>query len=77
MAHGGINMARDKAKDDLRFNCSQEHEKIYVVNLYPDDKKAVKEFLIQSCLDGTIHYSTHMEVYELIKEKLGLSIPVK
>lgn len=69
-------MARDKAKDDKYFNCSQEYENNYVSNLYGDNQVVVSVFLETACKDNTINYSTHMKVYELIKEKLGYAIPV-
>ena len=67
-------MARDKAKDDKYFNCGEEHEKKYVSSLY-DNKTAVYNFLVSSCANGKISYSTHMKVYQLIKENLGYPIP--
>ena len=68
-------MPRNKSKDDNYFNCSQEHELDYVSGLYPDKQK-VYNFLIQKCKDNTIHYSTHMEIYKLIRNQLGYLIPV-
>ena len=68
-------MARDKAKDDKHFNCSQEHEFTYVSELYKGSI-SVYEFLKKKCKDGGIKYSTHMEVYQMIKNELGYSIPV-
>ena len=68
-------MARDKTKDDLYFNCSQEHELNYVSGLYPQKNK-VYEFLKKKCSEGKIKYYTHKQVYELIKSELGYSIPV-
>jgi len=67
-------MARDKAKDDKYFNCSQEHEINYVAGLYNKEEE-VKKFLKQKCKDGTIKYFTHMKLYELIKKELGFPIP--
>ncbi len=67
-------MARDKAKDDKLFNCEQEHERNYVAGLY-SQKNMVYEFLVVKCKDNTIKYKTHMQVYELIKAKLGFPIP--
>ena len=32
-------MARDKAKDDKHFNCTQAHETDYVAGLYPHAKE--------------------------------------
>ena len=69
-------MARDKARDDKYFNCKQEHEDNYVANLY-DESNEVSTFLTEKCKDNTINYSTHMEVYELIEEKLGYEIPIE
>ncbi len=67
-------MARDKAKDDEYFNCSQEHEFDYVSNLYTERTK-VYDFLKENCKKGDISYSTHKKVYEMINEKLGYPIP--
>ena len=57
-------MARDKAKDDLLFNCSQQHEHDYVIGLYDDDNQDdVKKLLEEGCEDKTIKNFTHSEVY--------------
>jgi hypothetical protein len=69
-------MARDKAKDDLMFNCSQEHELTQVASHYGPDKERVSDFLKKACAKGDIHRFTHAQVYQLIKEKLGLAVPV-
>jgi hypothetical protein len=68
-------MARDKAKDDTNFNCSQHHEKDYVSGLYGTNYQKVYDQLGKSCTDNSIKYSTHKEVYQHVKEKLGLEIP--
>lgn len=68
-------MARDKARDDKYFNCSEQHEINYVAGLY-DQSDEVREFLRNRCDDCTIHYSTNLEVYQLIKDELGYDIPV-
>lgn len=68
-------MARDKAKDDLYFNCSQPHEKAYVANLYPGAVDKVEKLLTRACQTNAIHKSTHKEVYALIHQELGLQIP--
>ncbi len=68
-------MAREKSKDDDLFNCSQEHEKKYVSYSYGDKHEPVYAFLEKACLEKTIRYSTHMEVYELIESHLGFPIP--
>jgi hypothetical protein len=67
-------MGRNKEKDDKHFNCNQDHEIDYVSNLYMDSKK-VKQFLVEQCESGNINYSTHKDVYKLIKKELGLPIP--
>ncbi|MCF8002033.1 MAG: hypothetical protein K9K32_05395 [Halanaerobiales bacterium] len=67
-------MGRDKSKDDKYFHCDQDHEINYVSDLYTDSEK-VKSFLEQQCKLGNISYSTHKDVYKLIKDKLGFSIP--
>lgn len=55
------------------FNCSQQHEHEYVIGLYKkDDRPTVRSFLKEKCDDGTIHYSTHQEIYDLIETELGL-----
>jgi hypothetical protein len=69
------NVARDKAKDDKHFNCTQEHEADYVASLYPHAEEEVKTFLSSACKDKTLHNSTHKDVYELIRRKLGHSQP--
>lgn len=68
-------MAKDKAKDDLFFNCSEQHEVDYVAGLYKDSD-GVREFIKKRCADGTIHYSKSIEVYKLIQKELGYKIPV-
>jgi len=68
-------MARDKAKDDKYFNCSEKHENDYVSSLYGSNQIIVSVFLATACKNNTISYSTHMEVYALIKTELGYSIP--
>jgi len=70
-------MARDKAKDDLLYNCSQDYEEDYIVEIYDtDNQDDVRNLLQEACKDGRIYYSKHMEVYELIQEELGLDIPI-
>jgi len=64
-------MARDKARDDKYFNCKQEHED----GLYGSNKDKVSTFLSNKCDNNTIKYSTHKEVYNLIKEELGYPLP--
>ncbi|MDD2690316.1 MAG: hypothetical protein PHX69_00860 [Simplicispira sp.] len=68
-------MARDKAKDDLMFNCNQEYEHAQVASHYGGNKEAVLRFLKDSCAKGDIFRFTHAQVYQLIKEKLHLPIP--
>jgi len=56
------------------FNCSEQHEHDYVVSLYEvADRPKVRQFLKDKCADGTIKNSTHSQVYDLIKSKLGLT----
>ena len=72
-----MKMARDKARDDKFFNCSESHEHDYVAGLYSvGDRPAVRKLLKDACADNRIKNSTHMEVYELIKAELGLPIPI-
>jgi hypothetical protein len=69
-------MARDKAKDDLMFNCSQDHEADQVASHYGTNKQQIINFLKKSCEIKLIDESTHKEVYELIQAKFGYAIPV-
>lgn len=68
-------MAKDKARDDMFFNCSKQNEVDYVAGLYTDSE-GVRNLLKKKCDDGSIHYSKHIEVYELIEKELGYDIPV-
>ncbi len=68
-------MARDKAKDDKFFNCSEEYENDYVANLYGLNKVKVTAFLIKYCKNHINKYLTHKEIYTLIKRELGYEIP--
>jgi len=68
-------MARDKAKDDNLFHCSQAHEHVLVANHY-EEKQKVLDFLKEKCDDNTIYHSTHKFVYELIEKELGYPVPV-
>lgn len=69
-------MARDKAKDDLMFNGNQDYELTQVASHYGANKERVLKFLKDSCARGDIFHFTHAQVYKIIKEKLGLAIPV-
>ena len=69
-------MARDKAKDDLMFNCSQDYEVNQVASHYDDNKQQIIEFLRNSCSIGLIHNFTHKEVYKLIEAKFNYPVPV-
>lgn len=68
-------MTRNKARDDKFFNCTDQHETDYIVGLY-EDRDGVRDLLRRRCADNTIHYSTNLEVYKLIKSELGYDIPV-
>ncbi len=71
--HTTINktMSDNLARNQKYFNCSKESELKYVSGLYSENQK-VYDFLVSSCKDGKIKYSTHAEVYALIKKELGL-----
>lgn len=57
------------SKEYSEFNCSQEHELIYVASLYNDKPtKTVKEFLKEKCESDEIKNSTHKEVYKLLED---------
>jgi len=68
-------MARDKAKDDVLFNCKEDYELRQVASHYGANKDEVMGFLQESCKRGDIYHSTHKEVYVLIKSKLGYPVP--
>ncbi len=68
-------MARDLARDQRMFNCSQQHEINYVVSLYHGNENKVKQVLEQGCAQGAIKYFTHLQVYQYIQKILGLPIP--
>lgn len=70
-----IILGRDLARDQKSFNCSQEHELDYVSGLYAN-KIEVYNFLVAACKNNLIKNSTHMQVYQLIKSRLGYEIPV-
>jgi len=57
-------------RDHKYFNCTQDdsyNELEYRIDKYqyPD---AVKKFLQEKCEDGTIKYSTHVEVKKLLED---------
>jgi len=57
-------------KDHKYFNCSQNdsyNELEYRARKYKNPE-AVKAFIKEKCKDGTIKYSTHQEVKELLKK---------
>ena len=58
-------MSKGDKKDWHEFNCNEEHEFIYVKNLYtkPDE---VYQFLKEACQKGELNHFTHEEVYELL-----------
>ena len=70
-----VHTPRDKEKDDTYFNCHQEYEYQYVAGLY-EERQKVYFFLRFACETKIIKNETHMEVYLLIKEKLGFPIPI-
>ena len=61
-------MARDKAKDDLMFNCSQQHEIDFVKRQYTDPATAEKH-IKAGCSAGIIKNWTHKKVYEHLASK--------
>jgi hypothetical protein len=50
-------MARDKATDDLLFNCSQEYERNLVANHYGKGKDKVRQFLERWTSHGAVDSS--------------------
>ena len=61
-------MSRNKKRDDEFFNKSQKYETDYISNQYKNTD-GVKNFIKEKGEDGTIHYSTHKEVYGLINKQ--------
>lgn len=60
--------------DHKLFNCSEQHEHDYVTSKYTKEQRlSVRAFLKLKCHDNTLYYSTHKEVYELIKKELGFT----
>jgi len=66
-------MARDLARDQKMFNCSQEHEVAYVASLYPGNETPVRAVIEQGCKMGELKNFTHVKVYEYIQQKTGLA----
>lgn len=57
-------------RDHKYFNCTQDdvyNELEYRVGKYKN-KQVVTQFLKDKCKDGTIKYSTHLEVKKLLAE---------
>lgn len=69
-------MSKNNGRDQKFFNCSEQHELKYVSGKYEDSEK-VYQFLVESCKNGKIKYSSHIQVYTLIEQELGLAIPVR
>jgi hypothetical protein len=69
-------MARNKARDDKFFNCEQDYEIDQVASHYGPNKQAVVIFLKRSCVTKVISNSTHMQIYQLIKNTFDYPIPV-
>lgn len=64
--------------DHKHFNCSQDHELDYVSRRYDEKQRVrVRKFLKEKCKNGDIKYSTHDEVYDLIKTELKLTKSAK
>ena len=69
-------MSNNLAKDQKYFNCSEDYELKNVSEKY-EEQETMLAFLIECCKNGKIKYSTHREVYELIKKEMRLEIPVR
>jgi len=54
-------------KDWKEFNCSQDHEFIYVKNLYFESSE-VYEWLKEKCENEELNHSSHGEIYDMLKE---------
>ncbi len=67
---------RNRAKDELLFDCKLKAEHDYVTSLYePSERPYVRLVLRQACEEGKLKYATHMEVYQLVNEKLSQPVP--
>ncbi len=49
------------------FNCSEDHAINYVAGLY-EDTAGVKQWLKDKCENGTICYTTHADLYNMLEE---------
>ena len=61
-------MSIGNKRDYEYFNCSEEHEFKYVSGKYIEEKK-VYQFLKDKYKSREINYSTHKEVYVMIKKE--------
>jgi hypothetical protein len=67
-------MTKDESKDYQFFECDQQQDLDYVAGLY-NEKEKVYDLLYTERNKNTISYSTHVDIYELIEDKLGYPVP--
>ncbi|TLX74134.1 hypothetical protein E9993_13630 [Labilibacter sediminis] len=67
-------MARSKQFDNQVFKSAQTHVLNYLTHLY-DKSELVESYLRRKCAIGTIEEKTHLEIFTMIEEELGIPIP--
>ena len=68
--------SRNSLRDQVAFNCTELADLNYILDLYqPQRRNAIRKFLMNAIADNTIHQSTYMEVYKLIKKKFSYHLP--
>jgi len=67
-------MTKDESRDYQFFECYEQQDLDYVAGLY-NDKEKVYDLLKTEREKNTINYSTHVDIYELIENRLGFPVP--
>lgn len=67
-------MPKDESRDYQFFECHQQQDIDYIIGLY-DHKEKVYDLLSTEREKNTINYATHVDIYELIENKLGYPVP--
>lgn len=55
-------------KDSKYFNCSETHEINYLASKFKEPKEDVIKAIKQLCKEKKIHYSTHPEAEQALKD---------
>lgn len=67
-------MARNKSNDKHVFYSDQMHQLNYFSHLYGHNQN-VDKFLKRLCAIGTLDKKTHLEVFKIVRDKLGYPLP--